>query len=585
MRLIRAFITAIVVAGLAFSTSTMAHAENVPARIVSGWLPWWTSGTSNNSSVTSAVTNADLMRAVSPFWYGTTMSNGQMIVRRNPSYSAADLTNAVTTLTNAGLRLMPSVADGSNKGQMAAVLADPALRANHIQALVDLANQPGYVGVDLDYEKFAFSDGSSTWSATQPNWTTFIQELATALHNAGKTLSVTVPPRCSDAAPYSCGDTNGYWVYNQAVIAQYADVVRVMAYDYHYGSPGPIAPIAWVEAITKDGAASTSPSTKFEIGVPTYGRYWTTKLTGDCPASGSAEYKKIYTSGAIDDVAVPGLLASVGLTQADVTYNTTYQEATFTYTKAYGACTAKRRVWYVDPQGVLVRTQLVGTYGIGAASYWTIGGEDASQWPAIRAYAQSLGPVKTAIVFAPPAALVYGTKATFSAHLDGAGVPLAGSTVTLQFQKSGKKKWNALGTTTSDTNGNAAFVIDPTGDGTYRVKSTAVANYSAATSDPVKLVVGSKVKATLLTAKVKAKAKFSVKVKATPAVNKQTVKVQRQTGTTWKTMASAKTAKSGKVTVKVQAPKTKGKATYRVVAMATKLAGQGSTAPFVVKVK
>lgn len=508
-----------------------------------------------------------------------------MIVRRNPSYSATDLANATTTLTNAGLRLMPSVADGSNKGQMAAVLADPTLRANHIAALVDLSKQPGYVGVDLDYEKFAFSDGSSTWAATKPNWTTFIQELATALHNEGKTLSVTVPPRCSDAAPYPCGGNYGYWVYNQAEIAQYADVIRVMAYDYHYGSPGPIAPIAWVEAITADGAASTSPSSKFEIGVPTYGRYWTTKLTGNCPASGTQAYKDIYTSGAIDDVAVSGLLASVGLTPADVTYNETYQESTFTYSKVYGECTAKRKVWYVDPKGVLVRTQLVGKYSIGAAAYWTIGGEDPTQWTSIRAYAQSLGPVKTAVAFTPPATLVYGKKASFTVHLDGAGVPVVGSTVTLQFQKPGKSKWNSLGTTTSDAAGNASFVVDAPSAGSYRVKSTAVANYSNTVSDPVALVVSAQVKATPSASKVRAKKSFTVKVKANPAVAKQGIKVQSQSGTKWTTVANAKTAKNGVVKVSVKAGKKKGKISYRVVGLATKLAGQGTSAVFVMKVK
>lgn len=587
----RMFTAVVVALALVGGTATTAFAENVPAKIVSGWLPWWTSMPSssnpqNNSSVTSAVTNADLMREVSPFWYGTTMSGGQMIVRRNPSYSASDLSAATTTLTNAGLRLMPSVADGSAKGQMANVLADPAKRANHIQALVDLANQPGYVGVDLDYERFAFTDGSSTWASTQPNWTAFIQELADALHAQGKQLSVTVPPRCSDAAPYPCGGNYGYWVYNQATIAQYADIIRVMAYDYHYGSPGPIAPIAWVEAIAADGAASSSPSTKFQIGVPTYGRYWTTKLTGTCPASGTAEYKQIYTSGAIDDYAIPGLLEAVGLTQDNVTYNETYQESTFTYTKAYGDCTAKRKVWYVGPQGVLVRTQLVGKYNLGAAAYWTIGGEDPSQWAAIRAYAASLGPVKTTITFAPPAALVYGQQATFAANVNGAGVPNVGVTASLQFQKAGKTKWNTIGTpTATDAAGNVAFVITPTGDGSYRIKVPVNANFSDAVSNVVTLKIGAKVKATPSATKVKAKKAFSVSVKPTPMVKGQKLKLQQQSGTTWKTVANAKAPKSGKAKIKASAPKKKGPVTYRVVAMATKLAAQGSSAPFVIKVK
>ena len=76
------------------------------------------------------------------------------------------------------ITVLPAIADGSGKGRMASTLADPALRAQHVADIVALVVANGYDGIDLDYEVFAFSDGSSSWGATQPNWTAFVTESA-----------------------------------------------------------------------------------------------------------------------------------------------------------------------------------------------------------------------------------------------------------------------------------------------------------------------------------------------------------------------------------------------------------------------
>ena len=68
----------------------------------------------------------------------------------------------------AHLPLIPAVRDGMPAHGMAAVLADPAQRAAHVGALVNLAVANGYAGIDLDYEQFAFADGTSSWAADPP---------------------------------------------------------------------------------------------------------------------------------------------------------------------------------------------------------------------------------------------------------------------------------------------------------------------------------------------------------------------------------------------------------------------------------
>ena len=97
-------------------------------------------------------------------------------------------------------------------GDMAALLADPAQRARHVEALAEFAEEGDYAGLDIDYEQFAFADDRSTWTTTRPSWVAFITELAERLHADGRTLTVSIPP------VYDAGRTadSGYWVYDYA---------------------------------------------------------------------------------------------------------------------------------------------------------------------------------------------------------------------------------------------------------------------------------------------------------------------------------------------------------------------------------
>ncbi len=434
-----------------------AQAEGpAPKRIASGWLPYWMTSPGRPDGVNSAVQNADLFTDVSPFWYSATAkSGGGVQVRLNPNFSngAANVAWAMAQLKGAGLTVLPAIADGSGKGRMASTLADPALRAQHVADIVSLVVSNGYDGIDLDYETFAFSDGSSSWGATQPNWTAFVTELGAALKAQGKLLAVTIPPPCNTAG--SCGPKSGYWVYNIAGIAPAVDRIRIMAYDYHVKGIGPIAPMPWVRSIVQYTVSVMDPA-KLQIGVPTYGRAWTRldgnqpRLTGTCPTDkGSAAYRSLTAMASVTDRDIPALLASVGVTDQDIQWseadqeNWVYYDKKVNWTDAAGAtqtCTAKRVMWWVGPQAVLARTQLVGEFGLSAAAYWTVGGDDPAQWPLIRSYAQSLAPASTDVTATGVPSLVFGSPMAVSATVTSQGAPLPGAQALVQFRPAGAKK-------------------------------------------------------------------------------------------------------------------------------------------------
>lgn len=556
-----------------------------PKRVASGWLPYWMTSPGRPDGVNSAVQNADLFTDVSPFWYSATAkAGGGVQVRLNPNFSngAANVAWAMTQLRGAGLTVLPAIADGSGKGRMASTLADPALRAQHVADIVTLVVSNGYDGIDLDYEVFAFSDGSSSWAATQPNWTAFVIELGAALKAQGKLLAVTIPPPCNTAG--SCGPKSGYWVYNIAGIAPAVDRIRIMAYDYHVRSIGPIAPMPWVRSIVQYTVTVMDPA-KLQIGVPTYGRAWTRldgsqpRLTGTCPTDkGSAAYRSLTAMASVTDREIPALLASVGVTPQDIQWsesdqeNWVYYDKKVNWTDASGAtqtCTAKRVMWWVGPQAVLARTQLVGEFGLSAAAYWTVGGDDPAQWPLIRSYAQSLAPAATDVAASGVPTLVFGSPMAVSATVASQGAPVPGVQALVQFRPAGAKKkaWTDVQSVVTGPDGVAAFTVTPEQTGDWQVVVPPVDARTEGASAPFTTQVLSLVTAVPKQTRVPRGDRVVVKAWARPAMPGQSVVLQIQRGAKWQNVASLKANDKGRARLVATVPKIKGKYVYRVVAV------------------
>ncbi len=241
-----------------------------PNRFTSGWIPYW-GGTSGRAIIDNPDI-ASLYAEVSMLWYGTAPDGTLPLIG-----TSSGLASTVASARAQGLAVIPTIFDSSPAGTMRAILADPFSRANHAQHIVDLVNAKGYDGIDLDYEVFAFGDGRTKWDEIRPNWILFIHTLSGLMHTSGKILSVTVPPVWDNGA-------SGYTVYAQDQIAPDIDRLRLMVYDWSTSSPGPIAPLSWVSSVISYSSAHV-PVSKLQLGVPTYGRHWTTqKNSGEiCP--------------------------------------------------------------------------------------------------------------------------------------------------------------------------------------------------------------------------------------------------------------------------------------------------------------
>lgn len=337
---------------------------------ISAWAPYWTI----DDGVASVAAHGSLMRDVSPFIYEAKDATTIAMTGNSGEAAAKQL---VAAIRSAGAEVLPSISDGMKGGEMAALLADPAARTQHVQAIVDLVASNGYDGIDLDYEGFAFKDPRSSWDTTSPNWISFLTELATALHADDKLLVVSVPPI------YDTGRTadSGYWVYDYAAMGRVVDRIRVMAYDYSVDEAGPIAPYEWVRVAVKAAKRSVDDDSKVILGIGLYGRNWVVSTGGKCPAAAPGDTTVTLKNGG--DLAIQ---RAGGATHDPVT-----KEAVFVYELAVNdggqKCIQTREVHYIDEQGVTERIDLARAERIGGVSFWALGFDNDEIWKTVTAVA------------------------------------------------------------------------------------------------------------------------------------------------------------------------------------------------------
>ena len=392
-----------------------AEASNPPRKILTGWLPYY----SMKTYLPAVLNNADLIKEIMPFWYTLKYDGKTKKAVVTDVYKTANpsvpITEPLAALRNAGMTIIPTISDGTDKLVLANLLAKPVSRKQVVDAIVATVASQNYDGIDLDFEGFAFIDPNTTWKTTAPNWVLFVKELSAALHAQKKILSITTPYLFNPAEAQK-----GYFVYAWAQIAPFIDRLRIMTYDYSTSRPGPIGPVAWTEKTVKY-AISIMPASKVYLGLPGYGKDWVTKVEGVCPSN----LAKIITPSAKAGTFLMRDAASIAATYGAVpTYNETFAEVTFSYKREYTGqtssglsttCTASRTAWHQNAQSFSVRAQLVAKYQLGGAAQWVIGQEEPLAMVAIRDVAISIAPAQLeSSLSLSTSELSYGNPVTLS---------------------------------------------------------------------------------------------------------------------------------------------------------------------------
>jgi spore germination protein len=217
----------------------------------------WTLG---SAASLAAATGAQAVDEVDFDWYHAQAGGGVTADKENLDLVAAardhDL-NIFATVTNS------ANAGGAFSHRIAvAILASPELRRRLIDNLVTLVEDKGYDGIDLDWEALKAAD--------RERFSSFVTELAAALHARHRFLSIAVAPKTSEP-----GQWDNQIFADWTRIGKVVDEFKIMTYSYSgsWSGPGPQAPLVWVDRVLAF-AESKVPARKISMGVPFFGFDW-----------------------------------------------------------------------------------------------------------------------------------------------------------------------------------------------------------------------------------------------------------------------------------------------------------------------
>jgi spore germination protein YaaH len=256
-------------------------------------------------------------------------------------------------LRKLGIPVVPSIANRTN-GQwdyepVAKILHDPAAMTRHVNDIVALVQRENYDGIDIDYEDLPATD--------RQVFTKFVTDLADALHDKRKILSVAVFAKTNEAGEDQRNAGQDY-----AAIGAAADEVRVMAYDYHWSgsTAGPVAPLPWVRDVL-DYAKTQMPPEKIVLGIALSGYDWV------------GEQAEVVT-----------WIQCYGRSQnfhATTQWDRLSQSPSFKYTDEQGR---QHEVWFENADSMAFKLEAAKAAGIRGVYLWMISSEDDRSWATLR---------------------------------------------------------------------------------------------------------------------------------------------------------------------------------------------------------
>jgi len=304
-----------------------AHAYRVAA-----WVPVW-----DEASLASVQINAGKLAETNPVWYAL-----------NADGSIARLWNSENATWRAamtGTAILPTIqnfVNGKFDGVLiGAIVDDVSRREAHAEALTQLVIANAFDGIDIDYEAVP--------ATSRAGFSAFVTTLAARLHAVNKKLSITVHPKTSESQNWK-GPGSQDWT----VIGQHADWMKIMAYDYSWGTSaaGPIAPLDWLDKIASF-AKSMVPASKVIIGLPWYGYDWIGT------AGKGITFKQATELARAQNVVIS---------------RDANGEATFTY--------GTHTVYFQDAESYRRKVDAITTKHptIGGFTHWRTGSEEAATW-------------------------------------------------------------------------------------------------------------------------------------------------------------------------------------------------------------
>jgi spore germination protein YaaH len=328
------------------------------------WIPEWASGT----GLLSLKNNYNELKCISPVLYE--LNNDGTLKNVSPS----NLKLIVEFAKSKNIKIYPTIAM-MDHNIFTSVLQNDENLERHINQILEFVLKGEYDGVDLDYESTKYSDNDK--------YQYFIKSLYSKLHENSKKLIITVLSKWGDNIEYpSLKETRK--VQDWSFLSNYADQIRIMAYDYTYMRaklPGPIAPIDWIERIIQY-AKTQIPDEKIVLGVHLYSYQWAVAsenkaLLDSLPFEFAYDYminsydEKANVSSYEYETVQRIIKDNKGELLGNQGENVYIYQKYINDTRMY----ENRVLVFIDQKGVLLRKKLASQYNIYGICYWRIGNE------------------------------------------------------------------------------------------------------------------------------------------------------------------------------------------------------------------
>ena len=333
-------------------------------REVFGFLPYW--------ELTDSSTTLDWEKLSTIAYFGvgaaangsleTTNKDGSTTVGWS-GWTSSKMTEVIQKAHENNTRVVLTVQsfawNSSGVTKQKALLGSATARANLARQIAAAVRDRGADGVNLDIE---------------PIVSTYAEEFTALVRAVRAELDAIAP---GYQLTFDAMGFIGNYPVEAATAPGGADAIVIMGYDYKgssSGTSGSIAPIGgpvYDIADTLAAYSSRVPSSKLILGVPYYGRAWSTASPDqNSPTTSAAKFGPSVT--ALYETALE--LAATNGRQYDPVEGvawTTYQKENCTNT--HGCLTSWRQLYYDDAQSLAAKYDLVNKYDIRGVGIWALG--------------------------------------------------------------------------------------------------------------------------------------------------------------------------------------------------------------------
>jgi spore germination protein YaaH len=346
-------------------------------REIFGFLPYW--------ELTDSSTTLDYKKISTIAYFGVGAAANGSLERTNKDgsttvgwsgWTSSKMTSVINTAHQNHTRVVLTVQSfawsGGQSTKQKALLGSATARANLARQIAAAVRDRGADGVNLDFEPLA--------AGYADEFVLLVKRVRTELNAVAKGYQLTF-------------DTLGYignYPIEAATAAGAADAIVIMGYDYRstgsspVGSIAPIGGPAYDIADTIKAYAARVPASKLILGIPYYGRAWSTDGSG-LNAGNISGTKNGASTAVIYETGI-GVLQEHGRkydTREGVAW-TAYRRENCTTT--YGCVTPWRQLYMDDATAIRAKYDLVNRYSLRGAGIWALGYDGARPelWAAIK---------------------------------------------------------------------------------------------------------------------------------------------------------------------------------------------------------